>query len=117
MNLSDLTDDERVALLGLVLQLVRADGVASEDELEELRALGVEMGPKAFDAAYLRARDMLETREATLEFARDHVLRPDARELLYTALFDMAAVDEVSPFERPLLDAVRSMWEIATIER
>jgi uncharacterized tellurite resistance protein B-like protein len=117
MNLSDLTEDERIALVALVLQLIRADGITTEDELEELRALGVEMGPKHFDAAYTRARDQFETHEEALEFARRAVERPEAQELVYTVLFDMAATDGIAKLERPLLDDVRSMWQIVTIER
>lgn len=117
MNLSELDENERVALVGLVLQLVRADGVTTDDELEELRALGVEMGPRLFDDAYRTARDELVTREAALAFARQHVTRTDAQEVIHTVMCDMAATDGIADEERALLGFVRAMWEIRTIER
>jgi hypothetical protein len=117
MNLLDLDDEERVALVALVLQLMRADGVTTADELEELAALGAEMGPKVFDAAYIRARDDYGTRETALAFAQAHVHRPGAQELIHTVLFDMAASDGVSDEERALVATVRAMWQIVTIPR
>lgn len=117
MNLTDLDDDEQLALVALVIQLMRADGETSEDELTELSALGAEMGPKRFDAAYVRAREALATREVALAFAHAHVSRPEARQLLHTVLFDMAAADGVSDDERALVETVQAMWEIVTISR
>jgi uncharacterized tellurite resistance protein B-like protein len=117
MNLVDLTDDEQVALVALVVQLMRSDGETSEDELTELSSLGAEMGLKRFDAAYVRAREALGTREAALAFAQSHVQRPAARELIHTVLYDMAAADGVDEEERALVSTVRAMWEIVTIPR
>ena len=117
MNLSELNEEERVALVGLVLQLVRADGVTTDDELEELRALGVEMGPRAFDEAYLKARDELVSRESALDYARRHVKRRSTQEAIHTVICDMAAADGVSDEERALIGFVRAMWEIHTIDR
>lgn len=117
MDLQELTDDERVALVALVIQLMRADGTTSDNELSELTALGAEMGLKAFDSAYLRARDEYGTRTQALEFAQSQVTRPKAREIIHTVLFDMAASDGVSDEERAIVDAVRAMWEIVTVPR
>ncbi len=114
MNLTDLDDDEQLALVALVIQLMRADGTTSEEELEELAALGAEMGPKRFDAAYVRARDDYGTREAALAFAQSHVRRDGARELIHTVLHDMAATDGVTADERSFVETVRAMWEIVS---
>lgn len=117
MNLSDLQEQERVALVALVVQLMRLDGVSSDDELEELRALGVEMGPRAFDHAYTRAREDVASQSAALSYAGEVVQRPAARELVYTVLADMASTDGLDDAERAFLAAVREMWSIVTITR
>ncbi len=117
MNLSDLQEQERVALVALVVQLMRLDGVSSDDELDELRALGVEMGPRAFDHAYTRAREDVASQAAAIDYARAAVQRPEARELVYTVLADMASADGLDDAERGFLAAVRELWSIVTITR
>ncbi len=111
MNLSDLTPDEQLCLLGLVLQMMSADGVVSDDELLEMQALGAEMGMSAFNSALQAARRRFSTRQEAVLFAGG-IERPEARELIHTVLVDMAVADGIAPTESELIRSVAQLWGI-----
>ena len=60
MELSELNQDERVALVGLMKLVVMSDGEVSEEELEHVEMLVGEFG----DDGYQEALDQFETRFA-----------------------------------------------------
>jgi uncharacterized tellurite resistance protein B-like protein len=115
-SLSDLTPDEQLALVGLVVHLVDADGQASTEEMIEFREVAVEMGRKEFDAAFRTAKQRFNSKEDAIAFARS-VERPWARELILTVLHDLAQADGISDEERALIDAVGGHWGLRTITK
>jgi uncharacterized tellurite resistance protein B-like protein len=114
MNLSDLTDDEKVALVGLIKHMVGADSDRSPEEMEEFRAIADEMGRREFDKAFQKAMQDLGTIEMALEFATVAVSREDAKELMHTVLVDLASADYVSEREREMIRRVADIWGIQT---
>jgi uncharacterized tellurite resistance protein B-like protein len=113
MNLTDLTKDERIALVALIKQLVGADAGKTPEEMAEFRAIAEELGRKEFDAAFRAAMSKAGTRAKALELAKT-VTRQDARELCHTVLFDLAAADSVSDEERDFIREVAKSWGVHT---
>lgn len=110
MNLVDLDESERIALVALVQAMVAADGEQSDEEMAEFREIAHELGKREFDAAFASARERFPTRDAALAFAATAVSRPKARELIHTVLVDLAGADGISADEQALIDHVRQMW-------
>jgi tellurite resistance protein len=108
MDVSALSDSEQTVLLALVGLLARADGRLSQTEmstLEKLRsALTTERFQQIRDAAAALAND-----EAILNAARG-VTRPEAREVIFGVLYEMAIPDVIDPSEVALLEQVAALW-------
>jgi uncharacterized tellurite resistance protein B-like protein len=115
-TLTELTPDEQLALVGLIIFVVDADGQASTEEMKEFRAVAAEMGRKEFDAAFRQAKQRFSVQGDAVAFART-VERPWARELILTVLHDLAQADGISPEEHALIDAVGAHWGLRTVSR
>lgn len=113
MNLQDLTEDERVALVALVVLLIDADNARSSAEMQEFSEIAAEMGRAAFEAALGEVTRRGLDRDGVLDLARG-VTRRDAQEIAHTILVDMAATDFVSDDERELIHEVAAIWGIQT---
>lgn len=112
MNLVDLDDTERLALVALVQAMVAADGEQTENEMSEFREIAHEIGRVAFDDAFAAARQRFPTRDAAVTFAETAVTRSGAREIIHTVLVDLAGADGISADEQAIIDRVRAMWAL-----
>lgn len=114
MNLDELEADERIALVGLVLAMVDADTTKSDEEMREFREIAAELGRREFDEAFRVAKAKFHNFDDALAFAKANVARPDAREILFTVLVDLAAADFIAPEEQALIDATAAAFGIRT---
>lgn len=114
MNLTDLTPEERVVLVGLVKMFVDADGQSTADEMAEFRAIADELGRKEFDVAFRDAAPRFTSVDSALAEA-SKVSHAYAREMIHTVLYDLAAADGVSAEERELLKKIEAVWEIHSV--
>ncbi len=109
MEARDLTADERHVLFGLVGRLAGADGVIAHGEVEEIEALGEEIGcdPQAAIAA---ANERFPNLDGLMEAAAN-LEREEARQLLRTLLIDLASSDgDRGVEENALLSKVTRLW-------
>lgn len=113
MDLAELNEEERVALVALIVQMVGADSGRSPEEMAEFRAIAEEMGRRAFDDA-LGAALRVAGREQAIELARGTFVRPEVRELVHTVLVDLASADFVSDEERGLIREVAAAIGVQT---
>lgn len=113
MTLEELEHDEKVALVALLGLMARLDGSASRDEITLLTRVIRELGEDAYEevAADAAALDDDGVRQA----ARD-VTRPEAREVLYELLYDMALHESVVEREAELLAWLRTEWQLPARE-
>jgi uncharacterized tellurite resistance protein B-like protein len=102
-RVTGLGENELLTLAGLLRLLVRLDGMASAAELAAIDALAVELGRERFNALIRRAANELP-RDEDVEQAALRIDNPDARELIFTALFEIAAADSILQQESSLLD-------------
>lgn len=114
MNLTDLTPEERVAFLALVVQMVGADGERSDEEMAEFREIAEEMGQAEFDVAMEEVNEIAGTRAEALTYAKSALTRAGARDIVYTILVDLAGVDYVSDEEKLLLKDVATAIGVQT---
>ena len=110
MNVSDLSIDERMALLALLAHVAAADGDVNADEIGELKELADEMGVEGLREQLKGAFDRFPTRESLLDYMRV-VDRDEAQELIRTIAMDLAQSDgERSKVERDLISDVIAVW-------
>jgi uncharacterized tellurite resistance protein B-like protein len=112
MELSDLTRDERVALVALLELVVESDATASDDELKELQRVIDAVG----EAAYAEAAGEADERfhdEADLKAFLPSITRQEARELIYGAVLETALPDAMGAHESAMLEWLGKAWGIA----
>lgn len=111
MELHELNDDERTALVGLVKAIIFADGRISDDERDEVAEIIDALG----EAAYQKHMDAFEERfpdEPAFQKFLKTITRQEARELIYGTILDGAAADAIEGNESELLAWLASAWDL-----
>jgi hypothetical protein len=111
MELPDLNQDERIALVGLMKLTVMSDGHVSEDELEYVEELVDAFG----EDGYQQALDAFEARFTDQDSFRKFLTtlsRQDARELIFGMVLEASGADAIEGDEADLLDWLAKTWNI-----
>ena len=111
MELPDLNQDERTALVGLMKLIVMSDGEVSEDELEDVETLVEAFG----DDGYQKTLDTFEKRfqdeESFKKFLKT-IGRQDARDLIFGTVLEGAGEGALDNAETGLLDWLAQTWNV-----
>ena len=111
MELAELNQDERTALVGLMKVVVMSDGSVSEGELEHVESLVEAFG----EGEYQRTLDAFEKRfldEASFRTFLGGIGRQDARELIFGTLLESAGEGALDSGETDLLDWLAKTWNV-----
>ena len=111
MELRDLNQDERTALVGLMKLVVTSDGNVSEEELEHVEDLVDAFG----EDGYQRTLDAFEKRFVDAQSFRGFlrtISREEARELIFATVLESAGVDAIEGPEADLLDWLAKTWDV-----
>lgn len=113
MELKDLDQDERVALVALIELMVRSNNRASDEEAVRVARDAAELGPEAYRAA-VEELDRRFPDESDLRGFLTTIARQEARELIYATALDAALADTPDAGEAKLLDWLAGVWQITT---
>jgi hypothetical protein len=111
MELEDLNQDERTALVGLMKATVMSDGNVSEDELEYVEELVDAFGEDVYESTL----DAFETRfkdGASFKTFLTKIGRQDARELIFGTVLEAAGAEAIEGREAELLEWLTKAWNI-----
>jgi hypothetical protein len=111
MELPDLNQDERTALVGLMKMVVLSDNEVSEDEVEHVETLVDAFGEEAYE----RTLDAFETRfqdEASFRKFLQGIGRQDARDLIFGTVLESADEGALDHTETSLLDWLAETWNV-----
>lgn len=111
MDIKDLTPDEDLVFMGLLREVIQADGEYSFEEREEVAALEEKMGSARFLTA-MNAAKKIESLAALKEHAK-HITRVEAQRVIMDFLIHIAAVDGVDADEEKPLRWLASWWNHA----
>ena len=111
MELEDLNADERVALVGLVREVVLADSKISEDEIDEVAEIVDAFGEEGYEAAVDGFDARFSDEESFRRFLAT-ITRQEARELIYGTVLQGAAADAIEGGESELLSWLADVWKI-----
>lgn len=109
--LSDFTPVEDMVLVGLLREIVQADGEFSAAELAETNAIRTAMGEDRFTAATMRLANECPTR-AALKEAAVAISRPESRKAIFGILEGVAESDGVDAAEEKPLRWLASWWHL-----
>jgi hypothetical protein len=111
MELKDLNQDERTALVGLMKLTVMSDGNVSEEELVEVEeivdAFGEDNYQQTLDAFEKRFQDA----KSFQVFLRT-IGREEARDLIFATVLESADTEGIEGQEAELLDWLAKAWDI-----
>jgi hypothetical protein len=111
MDIEDLNEDERTALVGLLKAVVLADGTISDEEIGEVDQVVEALG----EEEYQRHMDRFEetfTDLASFQKFLGTIERQDARELIFGTVLSGAAGDAIEKGESDLLTWLAQAWDI-----
>lgn len=111
MSLQSLTEDEEIALLGLLREVIQADAEYSDGEREAVKKIKATVGPDRFKRAMAAAQNRFDNRGALKEFVKG-ITREEARRAIYEALQDVAASDGIDVREEKPLHWLASWWHL-----
>ncbi len=109
LTLAELTADEQAVFMGLLREVVQADGAYSDEEKALVGEIETELGGDAFVTAMAAAKERFTSREA-LATAAKAVERTEARSLILSRLIHMAAADGVDEEEEKPLKWLARVW-------
>jgi hypothetical protein len=112
MELADLNDDERMALVGLTKLIVLSDGEVADDELEHVEALVSAFGEDGYQDALDRFEDEFADEPAFRKFLEQKVQRQDARDLIFGTILSSAEEGALDGKETRLLDWLSGTWNV-----
>lgn len=113
MELKDLNQDERVALVALIEMMVQSDTRVSDNEAVRVALDAAELGPAAYRAA-VEELDRRFPDESDLRAFLTTITRQEARELIYATALDAALADTPDVAEVKVLDWLAGLWKIST---
>lgn len=111
MELEELNQDERTALVGLMKLTVLSDGNVSEEELEDIEDLVDAFGEEAYESTL----DAFEKRFTDVEGFKAFLAkigRQDAREVIFGTMLEAAGSEAIEGREAELLDWLAKVWNI-----
>jgi hypothetical protein len=111
MELEELNQDERTALVGLMKLTVLSDGNVSQEELEDIEDLVDAFGEEAYESTL----DAFEKRFTDAEVFKAFLAkigRQDARELIFGTMLEAAGSEAIEGREAELLDWLAKAWNI-----
>jgi hypothetical protein len=110
MTLEELSEAEQIVLLALVGLTARLDGNVSEIEVAWIDRIADHIGQDRFEAVRDAAANFGDP-DAILEAARG-VTRPEAREVIYEMVYDIASSDTIAEGESDLLSRLAKLWDL-----
>jgi hypothetical protein len=111
MELRDLDHDEQLALLALVQFIGESNREVTDEESESIARIVAGMGSQSYRAIAAEADERFAD-EAALRTFLGQITRPEARELIYGAVLEVALGDTIQNSESELLDWLAQEWRI-----
>jgi hypothetical protein len=111
MELSDLDQDERMALVALIERVVLADHAVTTDEAELLPQITEALGEEEYRKIALAADERFRDDEGLKTFLQG-IKREEARELIFGTVMEVAIADAIAGNESDLLQWLGEAWKL-----
>ena len=112
LQLTDLTAEERVALVTLLELVAEADQYVTDDEAKAVNRVIKTLGRKAYEEAVAEADRRFQDPAERRRFLETAIARQEARELIFETVLEVALADAPVRAETEILDWLRRTWNI-----
>lgn len=111
MKITELSDQEVLALVTMAKYIVHIDGQVSGDEMIDLMSLGEAIGMERFGQALDACKDHYKNVDSVAYIAKK-VENNQSRILIFVLLEELAKGDGSDPLEEKFLADLRAFWRI-----
>lgn len=111
MELKELNDDERIALVTLLEMIVASDGGVTREELSHIKHVIHGLGEHAYRAAVAAADERFADDDTARRFLLG-IAREPARELIFETALEAAMADGIAVSESEILTWVGKSWRL-----
>jgi len=109
MDLTDLTRDERIALVALLEMVVDSTTILTDGDVAQVHEIMAAVGEQQYQDAVAEV-DRRFCDEAAVKQFLATITRQDARERIYAAVLEAALPDSINDREAALLEWLASEW-------
>lgn len=109
--MKDFTQDEDLALIGLMREIIQADDEYSDEERVEVDRLRDDIGAARFAVAIEMAKKRFKSRKELAAHVQT-IARPEAQKTIFERLRSVAEADGIHPAEEKPLEWLRKVWNV-----
>jgi hypothetical protein len=111
MELRDLSHEERLALVALLVVVLESDRVVSDGEVADIDRVVAELGQDEYQRLVAEVDRRFPTEDELKAFLPS-ITGQEARDLIYGTVLDTAIEDSVDPRESQVLDWLAALWNV-----
>jgi hypothetical protein len=111
MELRDLSNEERLALVALLEMVLESHRSVSDAEVADIDRVVGELGREEYQRLVPQVDRRFPTEDDLRAFLPS-ITRQDAREVIYGTVLDTAIEDAVDPRESELLEWLAGIWNV-----
>lgn len=111
MTISELRENELIALVGLAKYVIMSDNVLTQEENFKLQALTEKIGTDQFRILLDKFEKCCPNKDTFRDYLKT-IQTQDTREYIYRVIFDLATVDSVDNVETSLLSWLEKEWDL-----
>jgi hypothetical protein len=111
MIISDLNENELIALVGLAKYVIFSDNLLTQEENLKLQALTEKIGLDEFRLLLDKFEKCCPDIDSFRDFLKT-IQNQEPREYIYRVIFDLATVDSVDNIETSLLSWLEKEWDL-----
>jgi hypothetical protein len=111
MELRDLSHEERLALVALLVVVLESDRVVSDGEVADIDQVVAELGQDEYQRLVAEVDRRFPTEDELKAFLPS-ITGQEARDLIYGTVLDTAIEDSVDPRESQVLDWLAALWNV-----
>ncbi len=112
MNISDLSREEKLALVALTELAVISDRNITEDEVAQIDEIVTTLGEDTFQELADEAEQLFADRSALKAFLSS-ITRPEAREIIYGTVLSETLADTLAHEQAGFLEWLAGEWNIS----
>jgi len=111
MNINELNQDERLALVALLKAVILAEQRVPIEEREKLQSIVEELGEEPYQSLLTEVDERFSS-EVDVRHCLAKISRQDARELIYGTIMEMALSASIDRGESEVLGWLADAWKI-----
>ena len=111
MDIKELSQNERLALVALIKAVIMPEEQVPIEEVEDLRDIVEQLGEDTYQSLLTEVEERFSSEDDVRRFLAT-ISRQDARELIYGTIMEMALSDSIDCTESEVLAWLAQAWNV-----